>query len=268
MNNITISRDAYLAALSSLPTFWRMKTAIRNAKTSKNLFDFYEFVIAEEGLSNAQLFQDLFVDFVFKRATGKTFLDFGACDGLELSNSLMLEKERNWNGILAEPDPKWHDKLSQSGRSARIITDCIYSESGLELPFVSSNNSVLSGLKDFAAVDSDGPLKGNYNSRMLQHEEVMVRTISLNEVFETYFDARDIEYMSIDTEGSEYQILSEFNFSRHRPLIITAEHNYSSNQEKLDTLLSQNGYKRVFRSLTDFDAWYVDRDLALERGFI
>lgn len=268
MNNITISRDAYLAALAALPTFWRMKTAIRNTKTAKNLFEFYEYVISEEAHSNAQLFQDLFVDFVFNQATGKTFLEFGACDGLELSNSLMLEKERGWNGVLAEPDPKWRDRISQSGRSAQIITDCIYTESGLELPFVSSANSVLSGLKDFAAVDSDGPLKGNYDSRMMGHQEVMVRTISLNEVFETYFDAGDIEYMSIDTEGSEHKILSEFNFSRHRPLIITAEHNFSSNQEKLDTLLSKNGYVRVFKQLTDFDAWYVDRDLASDSNFI
>ena len=93
-------------------------------------------------------------------------------------------------------------------------------------------------------------------------------TISLNDVFEKYFDGQPIEYMSVDTEGSEYEILSNFNFQKYHPSIVTVEHNYTDSQIKLDELFTKNGYVRIFSDLTNFDAWYVLIDLAKSRGLI
>ena len=93
-------------------------------------------------------------------------------------------------------------------------------------------------------------------------------TISLNDVFETFFNGKPIEYMSVDTEGSEYKILSSFDFEKYRPSIVTVEHNYTDSQAKLNQLFASHGYVRVFAELTNFDAWYVLEGLARDRNLI
>jgi hypothetical protein len=66
-----------------------------------------------------------------------------------------------------------------------------------------------------------------------------------------------IDYLSIDTEGSEYEILANFDFSKHRFRVITCEHNYTQERDKIHTLLTEKGYLRKFEDVSQFDDWYV-----------
>ncbi len=59
-------------------------------------------------------------------------------------------------------------------------------------------------------------------------------------------------YISIDTEGSEYEILKNLNFKKYRPLVFTIEHNFTEIQLRIDELMLMNDYIRVFKSLTAF----------------
>ena len=77
-------------------------------------------------------------------------------------------------------------------------------------------------------------------ARLEQYRELEVLTISLNDVFETCFDGQPIEYMSVDTEGSELQILSTFAFDRYHPSVVTIEHNHTVAEPKLDQLLANS----------------------------
>ena len=61
----------------------------------------------------------------------------------------------------------------------------------------------------------------------------------------------------IDTEGSEYEILSSFDFNKYKPLVFTVEHNFTDMEIKIDKLMKKNGYNRIFNKITIFDAWYV-----------
>jgi hypothetical protein len=163
---ISIPKD-YLDFLhTSVPPFWEMKTALMRLKTVKRLAEFYAQVLSDGGYSQSQLFQDIFVDFVFEKQKNKTFLEFGATDGFELSNSWMLEKERGWRGVLAEPDPQWHETLRSNRPNARVIPDCIYSRSGEKMKFIQSSVGVLSSLKNYAQHDANGPLAGNARERL------------------------------------------------------------------------------------------------------
>lgn len=67
----------------------------------------------------------------------------------------------------------------------------------------------------------------------------------------------EIDYMSVDTEGSELRILSAFDFRTHTVKIITVEHNYSSDRDKIHELLTRNGYRRKFELFSRWDDWYV-----------
>lgn len=52
------------------------------------------------------------------------FVEFGATNGIDLSNTYLLETEFGWNGILAEPDKYWHTSLI-ANRTAIIDIRCV-----------------------------------------------------------------------------------------------------------------------------------------------
>ena len=66
-----------------------------------------------------------------------------------------------------------------------------------------------------------------------------------------------IDYLSIDTEGSEYIILSNFDFTKYSFSVITCEHNFSPMREQIYSLLSKHGYISKYQNLSKFEDWYV-----------
>jgi len=84
-----------------------------------------------------------------------------------------------------------------------------------------------------------------------------VKTISLNDLLKKYSAPNLIDYLSIDTEGSEFEILNAFDFDTYSIKIITCEHNYSDNREKIFKLLTSKGYERKYVEVSDFEDWYV-----------
>lgn len=56
------------------------------------------------------------------------YVESGAYDGETLSNTLMLERMRNWNGLLVEPNPDVFTKLIKKNRKAYAINACLSTE--------------------------------------------------------------------------------------------------------------------------------------------
>ena len=100
-------------------------------------------------------------------------------------------------------------------------------------------------------------MPGNSKIRNSGGYSTKVSSISLNDVFIKYFNSSPIDYMSIDTEGSELEILRNFDFKKFGPSILTVEHNHSDEERIIDELLMVNGYIRYFKEHTQFDAWYI-----------
>ena len=69
-----------------------------------------------------------------------------------------------------------------------------------------------------------------------------------------------INYISIDTEGTEYEILKSIDLKKYDIKIFTIEHNYSTNRDLIYKYLTKFGYVRVLESFSDFDDWYVKSD--------
>ena len=86
--------------------------------------DFLSFATRMASYSNAQLLQDLWVLYELQEKRNGYFVEFGACDGVSLSNTLLLEKTYAWQGALAEPARAWHAAL-QRNRSARLSLDLL-----------------------------------------------------------------------------------------------------------------------------------------------
>ena len=205
------------------------------------------------GYSRAQLMQDLFVlsELGVRRGEG-FFVEFGASDGVALNNTWLLEKCLGWKGILAEPAQCWHAAL-RVNRQCVIETDCIWSKTGDLLDFDEVSTAELSTISQFCQADSHALARSE--SRRYQ-----VSTISLNDLLHRHHAPTELDYLSIDTEGSEFAILREFDFDRYRFKVITCEHNHTPTREKIHQLLLAAGYKRKLEKLSRFDDWYVRCD--------
>ena len=239
-----------------LPLFWNLSKSIKNL--DDDFLKFYSYLLSNYTKSRSQIFQDLFVLYKLNEKKNGVFLEFGATDGVNLSNSLLLEKHYQWSGLLAEPSTKWHSSLKKNRPNTRIIQECIYSVSGKYLDFFTSDVGELSTLEEFRFSDMPTmPINAEKRNKSGHNHKVL--SISLNDVFIKYFNSSPIDYMSVDTEGSELLILENFDFKKFSPKIVTVEHNFSDTQKKIDTLFFNNNYTRVFKEHTQFDAWYVLR---------
>lgn len=203
--------------------------------------------------AKSQILQDLFVlsQLEFKRHG--FFVEFGACDGLDLSNTFLLESEFEWDGILAEPARIWHESL-RTRRRAHFSTKCVWSHSGETLRF---NQTDVAGLSTIASF-SEGDI---WAAERLNGCEYEVETISLNDLLASAGAPDRMDYLSIDTEGSELRILEAFDFSRYRFAVITCEHNFTPAREPIAELLARHGYVRTHQNLSQFDDWYIHRDV-------
>ena len=226
----------------------------------KILFNFIQSIKLKGKFIKSQLYQDVFADYLIGTIYDKTFLEFGATDGLDLSNTHLLENYSKWKGVLAEPDPQWHKQLKKNRPNTKIITDCIWKKSGESLDFLSSQDGVLSTINLFRDNDKKS-MPSNAVSRNKKFQTIKVNTLSLNDLIKNEFNNISPSYISIDTEGSEYEILKNFNFSKYNPIFLTIEHNFTNNQKYLDELMINNGYTRIFRKITSFDGWYVKKEV-------
>ena len=203
--------------------------------------------------SNSQLLQDIFVLATLNLKRNGYFVEFGACDGIYCSNSLILERDFQWTGILAEPARGFHSRL-HSNRQCSISSDCVWSESGEELLFNEVNEAkVLSTVDKLSHRDYLSKSRTNGT-------KYKVKTISLNDLLMKFKAPRNIDYLSLDTEGSELEILRRFTFDMHHVKIITVEHNYDRAREDIFRLLTGKGFKRVLEEISVVDDWYINQE--------
>ena len=199
--------------------------------------------------SKSQLGQDILALSITGLKKPGFFVEFGAADGQALSNSHILEKHFGWSGILCEPSKSWHPALEKN-RKCKIDTRCVYSASGEKISFSENYLGELSAITEYSEPNSHGLLKRTTSS-------YEVETISLQDLLVTHGAPKFIEFLSIDTEGSEFEILKNFDFQSFRFGAICVEHNFADTREKINSLLLANGYQQVHADLSDFDDWYV-----------
>jgi FkbM family methyltransferase len=236
-----------------IETAWSFIEKGRERKPSeeRDLAHFMAFCIANEDASNAQLLQDLWALWETQAREKKTgfFLEFGVCGGRRLSNTYLLEKKYGWKGIVAEPNPTFHAELMAT-RNCHISTKCVFSTSGQVLQFSAATTGELSGITAMTQDDA-------HAAKRKEALQIDVETISLNDLLALYNAPNQIDFLSIDTEGSEFEILRHLDFARWPIGLIAVEHNGTPNRQKIYDLLVEKGYSRKFVGFTRFDDWYV-----------
>lgn len=199
-------------------------------------------------LSKSQLRQDLFALARTGFKQGGYFVEFGATDGVELNNTWLMENRFGWTGILAEPARGWHPAL-KANRGCIIDTRCVWSETGDTLQFTEAPRGENSAISSFVKP-----------TRKIRGQSYQVETVSLNDLLADHGAPEVIDYASIDTEGSEFDILNALDFDRWSFRVMTVEHNHAPQREDIHKLLTSKGYNRVLEDVSRFDDWYVKAD--------
>jgi len=155
------------------------------------------------------------------------FVDIGAHDGITLSNTYTLEQHFGWKGICIEPMPHQFKRL-QENRSSVNYNCAIYDSEGVEkFIFVDSDGypDMLSGIqRDFNLKRTNemfAECKGDVKARLID-----VHTRLFNIVMD---GCTNIDFLSIDTEGSEIKILKSIDYNMFKFKMIMFE-----NPERVD----------------------------------
>jgi FkbM family methyltransferase len=198
-------------------------------------------------ISHSQLGQDNKVVEIYKRKRDGYFVEIGASDGVEFSNTCMLEREFGWKGICVEPIEEEFEKLVVNRPNSICLKKAVFSESNRQLQFTIADCKFLSGITDCI----DKWKEHTANGRI-----VTVTTITVNDMLEQCGAPDFIDYLSLDTEGTEFEILKAIDFTKYRFGIIDLEHNYlEPKRSEMRAFLVSKGY--VYNGENFVDDQYV-----------
>lgn len=189
--------------------------------------------------SHSQLGQDLEVLKFYNNKPSGFFVEIGASDGIALSNTFLLENNFGWRGICVEPIPAKFGLLCKNRPNSVCYQEAVYNETGKQVVFDICNQAdMLSGISD--SIDCHKPFV-NQNKT-----QITVNTISLTDLLDKSNSPTFIEYLSLDTEGSELEILKSVDFKQYTFGLIDVEHNYvEPRRSHIKELLTSNGYHYV-----------------------
>lgn len=196
----------------------------------------------EDLISYSQLGQEEFVLNTLKHKRNGFFVEAGANDGISLSNTFLLEKKYGWTGICVEPGSQF--ELLTKNRSCQCVNVALWKKEEL-IPFVedSINSGMLSGHANcFDKRRPIGPTK-------------IIQGIPLEHLLDNANAPHYIDYLSLDTEGTEWHIIEDFPFNKYKFGILTIEHNFiEPRRSQTRELLSQYGYRCI---PSQWDDWFV-----------
>tara|TARA_R110000824_G_scaffold25_1_gene66 strand:- start:761 stop:1384 length:624 start_codon:yes stop_codon:yes gene_type:complete len=184
----------------------------------------------------------------FKNKKVGTFLEIGADDGIDKSNTKFFE-ELGWSGMCIEASPKRFELL-EINRTC-ICENYAVSDTRGEVEFmdIAGWGKGLSGIIN----------KYDYSHRLriedeIQHplnkgrEVIRVNTELLPNLLDKH-GIKEIDFCTVDTEGGEYDILKTLDFNKYSIKIIVVENNYDDST--VNDLLVANNYEKIYKLTID-----------------
>jgi len=181
--------------------------------------------------------QDKFlVEELFRDKKNGFYVDIGANDGVSLSNTKILE-DIGWDGVCVEPLPQSFNKLINNRNCLKYNLAISEVNGNLQFLEIDGYSEMLSGLYE------------TYDPR---HLERINRELNLyggtkkiidveSKRFSDLIDRDNIDYVSIDVEGSELNVIKSINFDKHNIFCISVENNYGNND--VENYLKNFGFK-------------------------
>lgn len=179
---------------------------------------------------------DMKLENIFNYKNNGFFIELGAHDGLFQSNTAFFEFTHNWKGILIEPTPGYLECIKNRPNS-KVYNKCCVSNDYTE--------KYIKG--DFLTMGAMCSVNGE---RLKQTSLVDVEASTLENIIDDYFSkfnnnqAHKIDFLSLDTEGYELNVLRGLNLDKYRPEYMLIEI-YKNDYENIITFLINNNYTLI-----------------------
>jgi len=199
--------------------------------------------------NKSQFGQDQHVINVFNQKQNGFFIEVGAYDGVSMSNSYLLEYQYGWKGICIEPNPTYFAQMVTNRPNCINLSCAVFNEDNKEMSFIDDKSGGCSGF-----------VETNSHTHILHNPVITVTTKKLTTILEESNAPKFIDFLSLDTEGSEYEILNSHDFDKYIFGYICVEHNFiDSNRKKIRELLESKGY--MFCRENNVDDDYIHTSL-------
>jgi FkbM family methyltransferase len=233
MNLMNISRSAF-----RVKAFWFLCR-------HNPFFRLYSKIIGEKfsfSINNI----DRRISSFYHEANGspKFYVEIGANDGISQSNTKYLELYENWRGILIEPIPSVFQKLKKN-RSAKNYFEnsacCSFEYSSSEMSIIYANlmSITLDGQSDIVDRHEHAEIGATTLNSGDETYLLSVPAVTMNSILIKNSAPKRINFLSLDVEGSELEVLKGIDFSEFTIEFICVE---SRNFDLIDNFLVKKGY--------------------------
>jgi len=189
---------------------------------------------------------------IFKGYKNGFYMDIGAHDGITINNTLYFEKYNNWTGVNVEPIEEVYNKLVIN-RPNDININCA----------VCNNNGIADFILNTGYTEMISGLKNNYdprhfkrlekeNKEMVGETEIIIVNIKRIETICDKYNIKHINYLSIDVEGAEFDVIKSINFDKVFIDVIGFENNYNDISVEIIEYLEKLNYIEIYRSMDIF----------------
>ncbi len=198
----------------------------------------------------SQFGEDKILHNLFRRKKSGVCVEVGANDGVNDSNSYFFEI-LGWTCVLIEPNPTLCQEIRKA-RNARLYECAASSKIGSATLYIAEGAERAHGV---STISSDPEVHDKIKSYGFRSKPIQVKTRTLDDILLEAALTSGIDFVTIDVEGHELEVLEGFSLERWGPKIIIVENNSHQENNKVQKHLKKNGYE-IFKK-TGVNDWYA-----------
>lgn len=172
------------------------------------------------------------------------YIELGALDGILYSNTKFFEDTLNWKGILIEPHPYTFEKLIYNRPNNYLYNNLISCQTeDCVFRYFVDNYSGVSGVENTLPTEH---FNNFFNSINEPQSSLLIKPKTLTEIINTT-DIKHIDFLSLDVEGHEYEVLLSWDFSVPIDVILieTLGGSQIEKEQLCRDILIKNGYNFI-----------------------
>ena len=189
---------------------------------------------------------------IFKGYKNGFFIDIGAHNGKLINNTLYFEENNNWTGVNVEPIKKVYNDLVVN-RPNSININCAVCNNDGKTEFICNEgySEMISGIKDTFDARHIQRLQRETKQHGSTTEIIEVETKKLETICDSH-KISHVNYLSIDVEGAEFEVIKSINFDKVYIDVIGFENNYNDISIPIIKYLEERNYVVIGKCLDIF----------------